>query len=92
VERTGWPLSGNLLGYYEQGNPRKYVVPDAFLVKGIADGKRRIYKVWAEGKGPDVVIESTSRKTRRKDSRDKPRLYAQLRVAEYFLLMWIRNT
>jgi Uma2 family endonuclease len=78
-------VSGNLLVYYEQGNPRKYVVPDAFVVKGVAPGKRRIYKIWAEGKGPDVVIESTSRKTRRKDSQDKPRLYAQLRVAEYFL-------
>lgn len=27
-------VSGDLLVYYEQGNPRKYVVPDAMVVKG----------------------------------------------------------
>src|SRR2546428_13239701 len=69
-------VSGVLLVYYEQGNPRKYVVPDAFVVKGIDPRKRRIYKIWVEGKAPDVVIETTSRKTRRKDTVVKPSLYA----------------
>jgi hypothetical protein len=46
---------------------------------------RRTYKIWAEGKVPDVVIETTSRKTRRKDTRVKPGLYARLGVKEYFL-------
>ncbi len=64
-------VSGDLLVYCEQGNPRKYVVPDAFVVKGIAPQPRRIYKTWLEGKAPDVVIETTSRKTRRKDTVDK---------------------
>ncbi|MDP1564367.1 MAG: hypothetical protein Q8M16_23555 [Pirellulaceae bacterium] len=27
-------VSGDLLLYYEQGNPKKFVVPDAFIVKG----------------------------------------------------------
>ena len=27
-------VSGDLLVYYEQGNPKKFVVPDAFVVKG----------------------------------------------------------
>jgi len=78
-------VSGDLLVYYEQGNPRKYVVPDAFVVKGIAPKPRRVYKIWVEGRGPDVAIETTSRKTRRKDTIDKPRLYARLGVKEYFL-------
>jgi hypothetical protein len=60
-------------------------VPDAFVAKGIKPGKRRIYKVWVEGKAPDVVFETTSRKTRRKDTQEKPGLYAQLGVKEYFL-------
>ena len=47
--------------------------------------QRRIYKIWVEGKPPDVVIETTSRKTRRKDTQDKPPLYARLGVKEYFL-------
>jgi Uma2 family endonuclease len=78
-------VSGDLLVYYEQGNPRKYVVPDAFVVKGIASKRRRVYKTWIERKAPDVVIETTSRKTRRKDMVDKPQLYARLGVKEYFL-------
>jgi Uma2 family endonuclease len=78
-------VSGNLLVYYEQGNSRKFVVPDTFVVKGIAARQRRIYKIWVEGKPPEVVIETTSRKTRRKDTHDKPPLYARLGVKEYFL-------
>ena len=38
-----------------------------------------------EGKAPDVVIETTSKKTRRKDTVEKPELYAGLGVKEYFL-------
>jgi len=78
-------VSGDLLVYYEQGNPRKYVVPDAFVVKGITPRARRVYKIWVEGQVPDVVIETTSRKTRRKDLTEKPALYAGLGVKEYFL-------
>jgi Uma2 family endonuclease len=78
-------VSGDLLVYYEQGNPRKFVVPDTFVVKGIIPRSRRNYKIWIERKAPDVVIETTSRKTRRKDVRDKPELYARLGVKEYFV-------
>ena len=78
-------VSGDLLVYYEQGNPRKFVVPDAFVAKGLTQRRRRIYKIWVEGKAPDVVIETTSRKTRRKDTTDKPQLYARLGIKEYFL-------
>jgi Uma2 family endonuclease len=78
-------VSGDLLVYYVQGNPRKFIVPDAFVVKGISPGKRRTYKIWVEGKAPDMVIETTSRKTRKKDMQEKPDLYEQLGVKEYFL-------
>ena len=78
-------VSGDLLVYFEQGNPKKFVVPDAFVAKGIDPKKRRIYKTWVEEKAPDVAIETTSRKTKRKDTITKPRLYAQLGIKEYFL-------
>jgi Uma2 family endonuclease len=78
-------VSGDLLVYYEQGNPKKFVVPDAFVVKGLSPKKRRIYKIWVERKVPNVVIETTSRKTRRKDMHEKPALYASLGIREYFL-------
>ena len=78
-------VSGNLLVYYEQGNPKKFVVPDAFVVKGLDARKRRVYKLWVERKVPNVVIETTSRKTKRKDTDEKPVLYARLGIREYFL-------
>ena len=78
-------VSGGLLVFYEQGNPKKFVVPDVFAVKEIDPGRRRIYKVWFEGKPPDAIIEVTSRKTKKKDTVTKPALYGQLGVPEYFL-------
>lgn len=78
-------VSGDLLVYHEQGNPKKFVVPDAFVVKGIDPKKRRVYKLWIEGKAPDVVLETTSRKTKKKDTDVKPMLYARLGVKELFL-------
>ncbi len=55
------------------------------MAKGIVPQDRRTYKIWVEGKAPDMVIETTSRRTRRKDMRIKPELYARLGVKEYFL-------
>lgn len=78
-------VSGDLLVYYEQGNPKKFVVPDVFVVLGLEPRDRRIYKLWAERKPPNVVIEVTSRKTKKKDTITKPALYAQLGIGEYFL-------
>ena len=78
-------VSGSLLVFYERGNPKKFVVPDVFVVKGIQPGDRRIYKLWSEGKPPNTIFELTSRKTKKKDMVVKPDLYAQLGVPEYFL-------
>jgi len=78
-------VSGNLMMYYEEGKPGSVVSPDVFVVFGVAKGPRRIYQTWEEGKGPDVVFEISSRKTRREDFAKKMRLYAQLGVKEYFI-------
>lgn len=78
-------VSGNLLVYYVEGNPKKFVVPDVFVVKGSDPKKRRTYKLWLERKSPDAIIEVTSRKTKKKDLVTKPALYRQLGVQEYFL-------
>jgi Uma2 family endonuclease len=79
-------VSGNLLLFYEQGNRRRHVSPDVFVVKGIAKHDRPNYLLWEEGKGPDVAIELTSSSTRREDIEDKYHLYQDtLRVKEYFL-------
>lgn len=78
-------VSGDILLYYEQGNPKKFVVPDAFIAKGLSQRKRRTYRLWVERVVPQLVIETTSRKTKKKDTVDKPELYAKLGVREYFL-------
>jgi Uma2 family endonuclease len=78
-------VSGNLLVYYVEGNPKKSVAPDTFVVKDCDPRRRRIFKIWEEGKGPNFAMELTSKKTRREDEGPKKRLYAQLQVPEYFL-------
>jgi Uma2 family endonuclease len=78
-------VSGNLLLYYEEGNPAAAVAPDVFVVFGVPSSRRRVYKLWVEGLPPAVVIEVTSRKTRLEDLRTKMTLYARLGVAEYYL-------
>ena len=78
-------VSGDLLVYYEEGNPRVSVAPDAFVVFGVEDRVRMTYKVWEEGKGPDFVLEVASPNTWREDVERKPAVYAGLGVREYFL-------
>ena len=78
-------VSGDLLVYYEEGNPRVSVAPDAFVVFGVEDRLRMSYRVWEEGKGPDFVLEVASPNTWREDVERKPGIYAGLGVSEYFL-------
>jgi Uma2 family endonuclease len=75
-------VAGNLLFYYRQGDPSGVVSPDLFVVQGIPKKQRRKYLLWEEGKAPCMVVEVTSRSTRREDLAD---LYEQLGVEEYFL-------
>ena len=78
-------VSGNLLLYYAEGDPTQVVSPDVFVVFGVPKRERPIYKLWEEGKGPDVVFEITSRSTWQEDLGVKKALYAVLAVREYFL-------
>ncbi len=78
-------VSGNLLIYYEEGDPRKCVAPDTFVVKNCKPGRRRTFLIWKEKRHPNFVLETTSKKTRREDAGKKKRIYAQIKVAEYFL-------
>ena len=78
-------VSGDLLIYYEEGNPRVSVAPDVFVVFGVEDRMRMSYKVWEEGKGPDFVLEVASPGTWREDVGRKRDVYAGLGVREYWL-------
>ena len=77
-------VAGNLLIYYEEGNLKARVAPDVFVVLGAARGKRSSYCLWEEPKGPDFVLEATSRSTYREDQGSKRRLYGRLGVREYW--------
>ncbi|MDE0445647.1 MAG: Uma2 family endonuclease [Spirochaetaceae bacterium] len=77
-------VSGNLLLYYEEGNPRAVVAPDVFVVLGAPNADRSIYRLWEEPKGPDFVLEITSRTTYREDQGRKRELYRSLGVQEYW--------
>jgi Uma2 family endonuclease len=78
-------VSGNLLIYFEKGNPRKSVAPDTFVVKNCNPGRREIFQTWKEGRTPNFILETTSKTTRGEDKGKKKTIYAQLNVGEYFL-------
>ena len=78
-------VEGNRLLYYVEGDIRSRVAPDVFVVFGAPKRRRRTYLLWQEPKGPDFVLEVTSRSTRHHDQGSKRDLYARLRVSEYWL-------
>jgi Uma2 family endonuclease len=77
-------VSGNILIYYEEGNPKASISPDVFVVMGVPKRNRRSYFIWKERKAPDFIIEITSRSTYNEDQGIKRGLYAVLGVREYF--------
>ncbi len=83
--RRGVYVSGNLFVYYEEGDPKKVVSPDVFVVFGVNQRKRKSYKTWQEDQRfPQFILEVTSYSTRKQDEVTKPELYARLGVQEYF--------
>src|SRR5438270_10375884 len=78
-------VSGNLLIYYVEGNPKRCVAPDAFVVKDCDPYPRLVFKTWEEKRVPSVVMETTSATTQERDLDTKMEIYARLQVAEYFL-------
>lgn len=78
-------VSGNMMFYYEEGNPRASISPDVFVTIGVPKlPERRVYKLWEEA-APDTVFEITSPSTRREDLVKKRDLYARIGVREYVL-------
>jgi Uma2 family endonuclease len=80
-------VGGNLLLYYEEGNPRKHVAPDVLVALNVPKQPNRdYYLVWKEKKAPDFVVEITSKSTKKEDMKTKFGIYRDiLKVSEYFL-------
>ena len=77
-------VSGDLLIYFEEGNPRLSIAPDVFVVFGVDKHKRPNYKLWEEGQAPAFVLEVASPSTWRDDLGWKRSVYARLGVREYW--------
>jgi len=85
ADRDDVYVSGNLLVYYVEGNPKKCLAPDCFVAFGVPTGRRRTFQTWEEGTFPAVVFEITSRKTKGEDTGKKFRLYRDVwKVRELF--------
>jgi Uma2 family endonuclease len=79
-------VMGNMFVYFLNVIGKlKRVAPDIFAVRGVSKEKRRIYSVEKEGKAPEMVIEFTSKKTKKIDLFKKPQIYSWLGVSEYFM-------
>lgn len=78
---------GNMLLYYLKGDLTKSVSPDVFVAKVIDKHKpRRVFKTWEEKSNPRLVVEVTSRKTKKEDLNEKLVKYRDdMKVPEYFL-------
>src|SRR5579862_2925045 len=58
LNRNDAQVSGNDFVYWIEGDPKKRVSPDCYVVFGVEKKARRNYKSWAErGKLPSVVFE-----------------------------------
>jgi Uma2 family endonuclease len=84
--RSDVQVSGNNFLYYEQDDTKKVVSPDCYVVFGVEKRIRDTYMVWKEGGVlPSFVLEITSKKTRKEDTRTKFPLYERtLGIPEYF--------
>ncbi|MYH80828.1 Uma2 family endonuclease [Candidatus Poribacteria bacterium] len=78
-------VSGDILIYYVEGNPRKSVSPDVLVAFGLGKKNRGNYLVWVEGKVPDFAMEFSSKNTYQNDLGHKMELYASLGIQDYFL-------
>ena len=77
-------IAGNMFLYYEEGNPRKSVSPDVFMVRGVSKQELRTYKTWEQQPFLDFVLEVASPSTYTKDFNEKMEIYAKiLRVKDY---------
>ncbi|RKU09596.1 Uma2 family endonuclease [Candidatus Poribacteria bacterium] len=77
-------IAGNMFLYYEEGNPRKSVSPDVFMVRGVSKQELRTYKTWKQQPFLDFVLEAASPSTYTRDFNEKIEIYAKiLKVKAY---------
>jgi Uma2 family endonuclease len=85
-------VAGNQLWYWVEGDPRRCVAPDVYVVVGVPqEPPKPIWKTWVDRCAPTVVFEVTSRSTADEDLRRKPPIYELLGTRELFLFDPLRE-
>ncbi|MCY7375393.1 MAG: Uma2 family endonuclease [Pyrinomonadaceae bacterium] len=85
ASRKDAKVFGNVMLYYEEGKPKKFVSPDLMVCFGLQDFPHRVYKLWEEKVVPSVVIEFASSTTWFNDVSTKLAIYQKLDVKEYYV-------
>ena len=86
----GARVNGDTFIYYVEGNPRRSVSPDCYVVLNLSERqiesieRNNVYLLWDVGKPPDFILEIGSPSTGRVDLGRKRDLYAELGVGEYW--------
>ena len=84
--RTNVFVGIDLLVYFKRRKKGGSVAPDVFVSFGVPQRKLPSYKVWEQGKPPDVVWEFGSQSTVKGDAREKKEKYRGMGVREYWLV------
>ena len=85
-------VNGDTFIYYVEGNPRRSVSPDCYVVFDLSEAAREslslegnnTYLLWEVGKPPDFILEIGSPSMSSADLGRKRDLYAELGVREYW--------
>jgi Uma2 family endonuclease len=85
VNRPDVKVFGNLMLYYEEGEPRKFISPDLMICVGLEKSPTSVYKLWETRVVPSVVIELASETTWFNDVSNKLAIYQRLGVQEYYV-------
>ena len=54
-------MDGDLIIYYEKGDPTKRVMPDVVVAFGVGHRRRMSYRVWDEGKARAYAAKTETR-------------------------------
>jgi Uma2 family endonuclease len=77
-------VAGDMMLYYEEGNPRAVKAPDVMVCLGVSSQPRGSWLTWVEGTVPAVVFEIASKSTRAEDLGPKKAVYERIGIPEYF--------
>ncbi len=77
-------VGANMNLYHQEGDVGKKLVPDLFVVRGLAALPETSYLVWEAGRPPGFVLEVASPASAGRDRGVKQALYGAMGVAEYW--------